>query len=142
MLSGTDEVLCRCAERGAAVSRTFPGHSDRVAAARQFVRESLGGQPCTADAVLLTSELATNAVLHTASGDGGSFVVAVHRVPAFVRVEVTDGGSPGVPTVAGAPGARLAPSGRGLLLVERVAARWGYRGGPDSRVVWCELDRS
>ncbi|HUZ53626.1 MAG TPA: ATP-binding protein, partial [Streptosporangiaceae bacterium] len=116
--------------------------SGQVAAARQFIREALGSQPCTADAVLLASELATNAVLHTASGGGGGFGVAVHQVPALVRVEVTDGGSPAVPTAAGASGARLAPSGRGLLLVEQLAARWGYRGGPDSRVVWCELDRS
>ena len=35
---------------------------------------------------------------------------------------------------------RLDPSGRGLLLVEELATRWGHRGGPSGRIVWCELD--
>lgn len=118
--------------------RTFPGRYDQVAAARQFVREALGGQPCIDNAVLLASELATNAVFHTASGDRGSFDISVHRVPTLVRVEVADGGSPAVPTVA--PADTLAYSGRGLLLVEQLAARWGHRGGPAGRLVWYELD--
>lgn len=138
MLSGTDEVLCRCLDRATTRSRTFPGHSDQVGAARQFVREALGGRPCTDNAVLLASELVTNAVMHTASGGSGSFDISVHQVPALLRVEVTDRGSPAVPTVAAAGG--LAASGRGLLLVEQLAARWGHRGGPAGRVVWCELD--
>ena len=58
MLSGTDEVLCRCLDRATTRSRTFPGHSDQVGAARQFVREVLGGRPCTDNAVLLASESA------------------------------------------------------------------------------------
>ncbi|HUZ26177.1 MAG TPA: ATP-binding protein [Streptosporangiaceae bacterium] len=138
MLVVTDEVLCHCLDRGTARFRTFPGHSEQVSPARHFVREVLGDRPCTADAMLLTSELATNAVVHTASGDGGSFRVTVRQVPALVRVEVSDGGSSAVPAVN--PGERLAPSGRGLLLVAQLASRWGHRDGPDGRVVWCELD--
>jgi len=138
MHCGSGGAVCRCFDRAAAASRTFPGHSDQVAAARRFVRETLGDRPCAADAVLLASELATNAILHTASGDRGSFGVAVHQVPALVRVEVTDGGSRAVPTLG--PRRRLEPSGRGLFLVEQLAARWGHRGGPSGRVVWCELD--
>ena len=138
MLVRTDEVSCRCMDRGTARSRTFPGRSDQVSPARQFVREILGDDPCATDAVLLTSELATNAVVHTASGDGGSFHVTVRQVPPLVRVEVSDGGSSAAPTVD--PGERLAPSGRGLLLVEHLASRWGHRGSPHGRVVWCELD--
>ena len=138
MPSETAEAFCRRVNRAVPLSRTFPGRSDQVAAARQFIRDALAECPGAADVVLLTSELAANAILHSASGDGGSFGVALHQVPALVRVEVTDGGSPAGPTVEAR--GRLRPSGRGLLLVEELAARWGYRGGPSGRVVWFELE--
>jgi serine/threonine-protein kinase RsbW len=138
MPSGTRGVFCRCFDRSEAISRTFPGRSDQVSASRQFVREALADLPSAADAVLLTSELAANAVLHTDSGGSGRFAVAVRHVPALVHVEVTDGGLPAVPTVN--PRGRLGPSGRGLVLVDQLATRWGHKGGPPGRIVWFELD--
>ena len=48
--------------------RVFPGSGDQVGRARQFVGQVLGGCPAADDAVLLTSELVTNAITHTASG--------------------------------------------------------------------------
>lgn len=137
MPSGTRDVYCRCFDRAETISRTFPGRSDQVSIARQFVREALAEIPSAIDAILLTSELAANAVLHTASGDSGRFAVAVRHVPALVRVEVTDGGSPAVPTIN--PRGRLGPSGRGLMLVDQLATRWGHKGGPSGRIVWFEV---
>lgn len=78
--------------------------------------------------VLLTSELATNAVQHSASGQGGRLAVVISHAPGRVRVTVCDNGSASHPTVAVTDG--LATSGRGLILVDCLADRWGYAGGP------------
>ena len=32
-----------------------------------------------------------------------------------------------------------AVTGRGLMIVDRVADRWGVDAGPDGKVVWCEI---
>ncbi|MFH8593019.1 ATP-binding protein [Streptomyces rimosus] len=92
------------------------------------------------DARLLVSELVTNVHLHTDTAVV-RLDVAVH--PASVRVAVWDD----------APGSRLLSlpalpddgSGRGLLLVEALASRWGvYRPNINTRRrkgVWFALDR-
>ena len=107
--------------------RSFAGQPEQVAQARHFVQEVLAGCPAVADVVLLTSELATNAVQHSATGRGGAFVVAISHAPGRVRVTVADGGSATHPAVAPA-GCELTCSGRGLLLVDAIAERWGYAG--------------
>ena len=70
--------------------RAFPGHPDQVAEARHFAARALASCPAAADVVLLTSELATNAVQHSATGHGGTFGVAISHSPGRVRVSVTD----------------------------------------------------
>ena len=118
--------------------RVFPGSADQVARARLFVGQVLGGCPAADDAVLLTSELVTNAVTHTASGTGGKIVVTVYRADTRVRVEVRDDGSDQVPVVRAYGLAE--ESGYGLGLVELMAQCWGYRGGRRGRIVWFMLE--
>ncbi|MEV7012016.1 ATP-binding protein [Streptosporangium sp. NPDC051022] len=75
--------------------RTFPGRPETIAQVRRFVAEVLTGCPRAEDAVLCASELAINALMHTASGyEGGQFTVRL-RVCGQVRVhlEVTDQGA-------------------------------------------------
>jgi hypothetical protein len=60
--------------------RVFPGRREQVAHARQFVARALAGCSVTGEAILCVSELATNALLHTASGNEGEFEVIVQRV--------------------------------------------------------------
>jgi two-component sensor histidine kinase len=103
-----------------------------------FVGEVLDGCPVADDAVLLTSELVTNAVAHTASGKGGKVRVAVYRAATRVRVDVHDDGSDQVPVVHEVGEAR--ESGFGLGLVELMADRWGHCGGRRGRVVWFMLE--
>jgi len=107
----------------ASAQRAFPGFRDQVARARAFVAVELAGCPVTGEAVLCVSELATNALLHTASGDGGKFEVTVERDLSRARISVRDEGS------AQAPQARshdlASESGRGLELVAMIADRWG-----------------
>jgi anti-sigma regulatory factor (Ser/Thr protein kinase) len=117
--------------------RAFPGCADQVARARQFVADELAGCPVSDEAVLCVSELATNALTHTASGDGGKFEVIVQRWLYLARVSVCDEGS------QESPGARaldlISESGRGLGLVEMIADRWGQPGDGNGRVIWFEM---
>ncbi len=138
MPPGTRGLSAPCSGSVLHASRSFPGRRDQVGAARRFVRKALAACPSMNDAVLLTSELAANAVLHTASGDGGSFGISVRHNAVLVRVEVTDGGSATRPTVG--PVGSLGLSARGLVLVSLVAARWDHEGRPSARLVWFELD--
>jgi serine/threonine-protein kinase RsbW len=117
--------------------RSFPGRPDQVARARDFTRRTLGSCPVIEEAVLLVSELATNALEHTATSLGGRFDVTVLGGESSVMIAVTDNGSEKVP-VCGA----LDPedvTGRGLGLVELIAERWGHCGGRHGRTVWFEL---
>src|SRR5260370_15435172 len=118
--------------------RVFAGSDDQVGRARLFVGQVLDGCPVAADAVLLTSELVTNAITHTASGKGGKVVVTVYRADTRVRVEVRDDGSGQVPAVCSSGEAE--ESGYGLGLVELIAHWWGYRGGQRGRIVWFMLE--
>ncbi len=118
--------------------RVFPGSDDQVGRARLFVGQVLGGCPVLDEAVLLTSELVTNAITHTASGRGGKVTVTVYRDDTRVRVEVRDDGSAEIPVVRPHDDAR--DSGYGLGLVELMAHRWGHRGGQRGRMVWFMLE--
>jgi anti-sigma regulatory factor (Ser/Thr protein kinase) len=117
--------------------QTFPGRRDQVARARQFVADTLGPVPVLDEAVLLVSELCTNALLHTASGDSGTFEVSILPGRSSVRVEVRDDGSDKMP-VPGSPDAG-AEDGRGLELVDLIADQWGHFGDRCSRSVFFEL---
>ena len=56
--------------------RVFPGSAEQVGRARQFVGQVLGECPAADDAVLLTSELVTNAVTHTAFADDAAIITS------------------------------------------------------------------
>ncbi len=118
--------------------RVFPGSPGQLGNVREFVARAVDGSPVADDVILLASEVAANAVVHTASGKGGTFTVVVHPLNGMVRVEVHDGGSETFPDVRSAED--LAGPGRGLGLVESLATRWGHRGDRDGRVVWFEVD--
>lgn len=92
-----------------------------VSAARRFVRQALESWHLDAAleaAMLLTSELATNAVLHARSG----FAVLVAKDGDQVRVEVLDG-SPVRPRRR--HHSSTAATGRGVGLVETLSSGWG-----------------
>ncbi|MDP4504424.1 ATP-binding protein [Nonomuraea turcica] len=116
----------------------LPGMPSQVSRARGIVTAALGrDHPLYDDVVLLTSELATNAILHTRSGAGGSFTVAVTHSDSAVRVCVSDAGSDGPPCVCRT--STQATSGRGLPLIEALSHRWGFTREAGSTTVWFEL---
>ena len=81
---------------------------------------------------LLTSELVTNAFAHGA----GTIQVEVHRIANRVRISVADDGQRRPHLTHADP---MAPSGRGLMLVESLAARWGVTPQGPGKTVWFEL---
>lgn len=116
----------------------LPGKPSQVSRARALVASALGrDHPLYDDVVLLTSELATNAVLHSRSGAGGSFTVSLASSRGAVRVFVTDSGSDRPPCVC-RTGAQDT-SGRGLPLIEALSHRWGFTRQQGSTTVWFEL---
>jgi anti-sigma regulatory factor (Ser/Thr protein kinase) len=128
---------------GAAVigSLTIPGRAEHVREARAFVAKALGDTDPLADvAVLLTSELVTNAVVHSDSrGAGGIVAVMLVEMPGGLRVEVTDGGSDAsIPVVKSDV---LVAEGHGLFLVQTLADQWGYVRDDVGTTVWFWLSR-
>jgi anti-sigma regulatory factor (Ser/Thr protein kinase) len=125
-------------------SVTIHGRAEEVSGARAFVTRTLAatgkGQRVDSDAAtLLTSELVTNAIMHTASGSpDGSVTVVVVDVPDGVLIEVTDDGSDGTPLVKGG---LFTADGHGLYLVQQLAAQWGYLRDPAGTTVWFHLAR-
>jgi anti-sigma regulatory factor (Ser/Thr protein kinase) len=112
------------------VEPTAPRH------ARHFVAQSLTrwgyGDALLEDAQLVVTELATNAIVHART----PFSVHLQPHGHQVRLAVADG-SPVRPTLRDA--APLATCGRGLRLVDAVAATWGVELGSDGKTVWAEL---
>jgi len=90
------------------------------------------------DCVLLTSEIATNALVHSRSGEGGgTFTVTIARRGDRVRVSVQDDGSP-EPPCAG-HGVEDGTSGRGLPLLDALSVRWGMIREHGRNRVWFEV---
>ncbi|GAA2639556.1 hypothetical protein GCM10010411_94750 [Actinomadura fulvescens] len=118
------------------VSATFPSAAASVADARRFVRRVLadwGMEEAADDAVLATSELATNAVTYA----GTSFEVACRLADDQIQVEVRDLH----PTRTIAMPGLSASSGRGLPSIARLAASWGVTYEGRTKGVWFRLPR-
>ncbi|WP_170321716.1 ATP-binding protein [Acrocarpospora pleiomorpha] len=120
----------------------LPGEAASVVRARVFVRGVLGraGVDEASDVLLLVSELVTNAVAHSESGEGGRVGLVVIGCPdRIVRVEVCDQGSEASkPRVRDDQGL-LATGGRGLRLVEQIARGWDWEEDGSGRTVWFEV---
>ncbi|MDT0614818.1 ATP-binding protein [Streptomyces lancefieldiae] len=104
---------------------------------RRALRELLrhwGGPGRSEIAELLTSELVTNALVHT---DEGAVLTATVG-PRGLRVEVRDfvGRLPR-PRV---PEPEESTNGRGLMLVQSLADDWGVRRCEVGKSIWFELD--
>jgi anti-anti-sigma factor len=110
--------------------------------ARREVRQAAGtllDEEMLDAAILLTSELVANAVIHPRSTNGDSVQLRITCYEDGIRCEITDPGP-------GFDPANLGPrnpdtGGRGLLLVDALASRWGTaRPEHSGFCVWFELD--
>ncbi|MCU1455486.1 MAG: Response regulator receiver [Acidimicrobiales bacterium] len=111
--------------------RTFPNEMTSVPAARLFVAAQLDhvDPDVVQDVLLMVSELASNSVRHA----GTRFTVAVETGTRGIRVEVADEGA-GVAALR-TPGL-LEPSGRGLLIVDKLSDDWGVQPMKPGKRVW------
>lgn len=116
---------------------TMPGTENTVPDVRAVVRAIAHVwemSDLADDAVLVVSELVTNAVKHT---DTILLRVTVNRPePHVIRIEVSDR-SPQPPTPR-CPG-DTEEGGRGLALVEALTSRWGTEPTRKGKRVWGEL---
>ncbi|MGW4347051.1 ATP-binding protein [Streptomyces sp. NPDC004690] len=119
-------------------SETLPGLEESAEVARKLVRTALAAwhlEELTDTAILLVSELVANAVKHTNSRV--IRVIVSRPSERFVRIGVVDKARV-LPELV-KPSDELLTGGRGLLLVDALAERWGsdlYRWGEQ---VWVEL---
>jgi anti-sigma regulatory factor (Ser/Thr protein kinase) len=121
-------------------SRAFPGRPEQVSQAREFVASVLAGRPEADEAGLVTSELCTNAVVHSASGGpDGMFAVTVRRDADRCRISVQDMGSAHPPAMRLADDGEPLEFGRGLVLVAAVTKEWGATRNRLGWLVWAEL---
>ena len=120
-------------------SVTVAGRPERVAVAGAFAVAVLGRQhPAGETVVLLVSELVTNSVRHSVSGlPGRTVTVTVLGSGAVTRVQVTDMSGTTVPALR--PGVPGMEGGRGLHLVDALAARWGFEQDDGHTTTWFEL---
>ena len=93
-------------------------------------------EPLLENLRLLVSEVVTNSIRHGEGFDPIELRVSVR--PLVVRVEVEDRGPGFEPRLTDDDGERN--SGWGLLLVDRLAARWGVVAN-STNTVWFELER-
>lgn len=95
------------------------------------------GSDLSETAALIVAELAANAVLH-GRVPGRDIALRLTRSPETIRIEIADARGESLPRLLPSP-LPDAETGRGLLLVEALASRWGVdtEPGPGKRV-WAE----
>ncbi|MEV5340102.1 SpoIIE family protein phosphatase [Streptomyces sp. NPDC052676] len=136
-----DESRSRSSVITARAAASFDPVGRSVASARSFVRDTLQGWGCADivdDAVVLTSELVTNAVVHA----GTAADVLCLRTEDGVRIEVSDRYPEREVPLQSAAVTMSSPDregGRGLQLCAALAARWGVEYTPTHKNVWFQL---
>ena len=112
------------------------GEERQLGVLRRELVSMLTDCPARDDVISIATELASNAMRHTASGRGGWFAVEVTSYQSVVRVSVTDQGGPAAPRVIDDPSAE---HGRGLLLVSGLSVRTGMIGDQRGRLIWADV---
>ncbi|MEV7727931.1 SpoIIE family protein phosphatase [Streptomyces sp. NPDC087917] len=117
--------------------RLAPGDPDGPAVARHLIRAAVaawGARERADEIELAADELMTNALVHT---DGGGEVTLRLTADGRIRIEVEDSSS-ALPRRREADD--WAVSGRGLMLVDRLAEAWGVEARGSGKRVWCEFE--
>jgi anti-sigma regulatory factor (Ser/Thr protein kinase) len=118
--------------------RAYPGAISQPRQVRADLAEIADGFPAMDNLLLLSSELATNAVLHSKSGHPDrEFTVRATFYPGdYAWVEVIDAGG------AWIQDEHDDEHGRGLAVVAAIAGEdnWGIEGNVSARVVWFRLE--
>ena len=120
-------------------SRGFPRTLEAAGKARSFLREVLGSRiphQVLDDVILMTSELAINAVRHVPSAEGDWLEVLVDHGDDVLRISVRDPGKDFANERVSSAGEI---GGWGLHLVGELSSRWGVAPDSDGTAVWFEV---
>jgi anti-sigma regulatory factor (Ser/Thr protein kinase) len=143
--------VARRAPRHDRWQRLFRGQESELRQLRRWLCVLLPDTSARDDLISVAVELGTNAIQHTASGDGGWFTVEVACLGSVIRVAVTDEGAAAAPRLGDDPlagGGLLddqvdydsdSDCGRGLLIVQALSAASGVCGNVSGRTVWAEV---
>ncbi|MET9295577.1 ATP-binding protein [Streptomyces sp. NPDC003077] len=115
-----------------------------VPLAREFVRQALaelgmGAGERAEEVLLCVSELVTNALVHGVPPGRGFRLQLWVTGDGALRVEVHDSGE-GRPRAGAVPAGAEEEAGRGLMLVEALADKWGVGERAPGKIVWCEFE--
>ena len=114
---------------------TYPAEPRQVGIARAALAGWLGGGPRTDEAILVASEFATNAVVHSASRHRGAFTLRAEVRQEYLRIEVEDAGGPW----RGGPRDDGRPHGFDVVAAIAGAGNWGIDGDDRGHVAWARL---
>jgi anti-sigma regulatory factor (Ser/Thr protein kinase) len=118
----------------------LPNGTDAPELARRYLAEHASWleSDLLADALLIVSELVTNAIRY---GEP-DILLSLRKGPPHVEVAIQDAGRD-MPMVATVAPDNTEPNGRGLLIVDALADDWGVvpREPPPGKAVWFELGR-
>lgn len=131
----------------ATLNAQFPSSPRGARLARRAAVEQMDtwGHPPTSDTsctvALVVAELAANAVQHgRAPGHDFSLRLACDERSSLIRIEVADASAAKHPPATAPTAHPDGESGRGLLLVDTLALRWGWTPrAPLGKTVWAEL---
>ncbi|MFJ7625974.1 ATP-binding protein [Streptomyces sp. NPDC097595] len=116
----------------------FLAEPSELASMRKAIRRRLelwGLSSVAPAAQLCVTELASNVIKHVGTGTPSCLEVSMSG--SYVRIEVSDPDGRRLPTLVRSDD--LSEQGRGVALVDGVAARWGVILRGDSKVTWCEI---
>jgi two-component sensor histidine kinase len=116
------------------LSAAYPGVAEAVGQARRQLAKALAGIPSAEDAVFCLSEVVTNAIVHSRSGQpGGQFTVTADVLAgALVVLAVDDDGGPWT-------GRAADTYPHGLEIAREMAISVRVDGDDDGRTVWVVL---
>jgi serine/threonine-protein kinase RsbW len=116
---------------------TYPAEPGQVRHARAALAGWLAGCPQADEAILIASEFAANAVLHSASRDGGAFTLRAEDCRDCLSIEVEDAGGPW----RGGPPDDGRAHGFDVVAAITGPGNWGIEGDTRGRVAWARLSR-
>lgn len=122
----------------AANSAVFVGLAEAIPAARRFVARVLtqwGEDDLQSDAALVTSELATNSVVHA----GSPFRAQVDHTGEVIRITIEDTGAG---RAEGRTATQQEVDGRGVQIIDALAQSWGSDLRLGGKTVWAEFPAS
>ena len=124
-------------------SVSVPHARSSVGAARHALADELAANgvspPVLQDAVLVLSELVSNAIKHAAPLPTGEIQVRWDLGEDHLHLEITDGGAMTRPHPGNAAVSSL--GGRGLDIVRTICRAWGVTENDGTVTVWADLPR-